>query len=118
MPLSAVALDLFQPLDVQVHISPQISLDRILVDLLTKRGQVLLCQVLGADGSVDAGISQDGLGGRVSNSEDVLQRVLDRLGVRDLNSSDTSVHDLQPSAGRKGGLLGSRGTELRRWASV
>ena len=112
VPLSAVALDLFQPLDVQVHVSPQISLGRVLVNLLTERGQVFLGQVPGAAGSVNAGVDKNGLGSRVSDSVDVLQGILDRLGVRDFHSSDTSVHDLQPAAGGERGLLGSS-AELR-----
>ena len=52
--LSTVALNLFKSLDIQVHITAKITLNGVLVNLLTKFGEIIFCQVLCANGSVNA----------------------------------------------------------------
>lgn len=54
MPFSTVTLDLFQSLDIEIHITTQITLNGILIHFFTKLGEIILSQVSGTACCVNA----------------------------------------------------------------
>src|SRR5512138_1052549 len=64
------------------------------VDLLTDGGHVVVAQVLGATGRVNAGCGQDPACRLLADAIDMRQRVKNRLIIGQVNTRDTSQTDL------------------------
>src|SRR5450755_4730498 len=71
---AAVAVDLHQPLDVQVDLAPQVSLDRVFaIDDLPQAGDFILAQVARAAVGRNGGPGQDLVRRRSTDPDDVGQ---------------------------------------------
>ena len=87
---TAIAADLSQTLDVQRHLTAQVTLHHIaLVDGFTKLGFVGLGQILHAGVGVDTSLRQDVLGALSANTVDIGQTDFDSLLTGQVNTSNT-----------------------------
>src|SRR5688572_22369904 len=93
MAQAAIAADIHQPLDVELHLAAQIALRAVLaVDNSTNAVDLLFRQIAYPQTAGDVDPCQDLLAGRESDAIDIGQRDLDRLVPWDIHPGDTS-HD-------------------------
>src|SRR5690242_16659051 len=91
MAQAAVAAEVHQPLDVHRDLATEITLDLVIrLDDLADGPGLLLGEVLGPGGQVDARLGHDVLGGLVSDPVDVLQGDHHPLGGGKVDAGDAS----------------------------
>ena len=88
---AAVALDLGQTLDVQSHVTTQITFDEdvVFVDIITDLGLILGRQILDAGIRVNSGTGENFVGSALTDTVNVSQTNFNPLLTRQINTSNT-----------------------------
>ena len=88
---TAVAVDFNKTLDIESHVTAEVTLDHVVVlDLITQLGNLLFGQILGTGIGIDASLHKDIVGALASNTVNVGKGDLTELLISNINTSYTS----------------------------
>jgi hypothetical protein len=95
---TAIATEIFKSLDVALHLSAKVTLDRVIVlDRLSKRPDLTFSQILNLGGSLDARLLDDVLSSRLSDPVNIGQGYVNAFISRKVDTCYT-CHNQAPSS--------------------